>query len=164
MNWGNHFLKWVENIQSERMKNLLISKGLEVMIPFNRGLRIRIIHRSLDRVVIEGPDTNKRKNHLGRAHAAYLVLLGEIPAGLILAQRYQPATHRLILSHLEMKFVRQGEGPLSAEVLWTKAKCTEVEDAIQCELTTEIKNLDGQLIAEAWTKWQVKEWLRVQKK
>ncbi len=153
--------KYVDLIPVPQIKNRVMDAALNLAIPFNRWLGMRIETLYADRVVVNSPPTILRKNHVGGAHACALALLGEYPAGLMLSQTFKPETYRIIISKLEVTYHKQGRGYLKAEVLAPKEWPEILDGVCLVDLKTEIKNAAGESVATVLTKWQLKEWSRI---
>jgi hypothetical protein len=100
---------------------------------------------------------------VGGAHACFLALMAEYPAGLVLAQRFSLVTYRLILKELKMTYERQGRGSLLATSRLDQSLDTSTTDEQFIPMVTRIHDTSGQLIAEGQTLWQVKPWDKVRK-
>lgn len=146
------------------LRLVALTKALDVAIPFNFGLGIKIKKLTAGEVILESPDRIRRRNHVGSAHACFLALLSEYPAGLVIAQKYSFEKYRLIISELSIEYFKQGRGPLKSKAkapkTWPKFK--NGESFINLE--TEIFNEKGEQVSLCRTRWQVKEWDKVRKK
>lgn len=165
-------LNQLQKLQPEFLKFKLLDKVFQTIIPFNRGLGFEIKKLDAESCEIFSPDKKRRQNHVGGAHACALALLGEYTAGLLLAQHCNPERYRIIISHLEVEYHKQGRGALtgtclkpSVTILLGEAeqdKQTEKETFV--DLVTEIKNSNQELVAVVKTKWQAKPWSLVRSK
>ncbi len=151
-------------IPNEKVRLTLLGRFLDRMVPFNRGLDLKVQELSVHSVEILSPDRKHRRNHLGGAHACALATMGEYPAGLLVIQMYPFDRYRLIMSELKAEYFKQGRGDLIA---LTKApeEWPEVQDGeAWVELDTEIKDGDNELVAKIHTRWQIKDWSLVRKR
>lgn len=142
----------------------LLNTFLTFGIPFNRGLGLQVLEIEETRAKILSPARRRRKNHLGSAHACALAVLGEVPAGLLVTQRYPFNKYRFILGSLSIDYHKQGRGKLYAEATapdhWTEVVS---DDGLWILINTKITNDESELVAEVRTKWQVKSWSQVRK-
>lgn len=158
------FLPLLDKIPNKKVRNWVLDLALDLIIPFNRNLGFHIEKISIDGVIVDSPDRTRRENHVGGAHACALALLGEYPAGLLVAQRFPPHEFRPIISKLHVDYFKQGRGTLRAEALPPKEWPALVDGEGWVEMTTTIRNEKDETVATCLTKWQVKEWSRVRKK
>lgn len=158
------FLPIINKIPNERVKHWILDQALDYIIPFNRGLGLHIEKISIDGVLIKSTNKRRRKNHVGGAHACALALMGEYPAGLLVAQKFPPHLYRPIINTLQVDYIKQGRGVLWAEALPPK-EWPELKDG-ECwvEMTTAIRNENDETVATCFTKWQVKDWSKVRTK
>ena len=162
-------LSKIQSIQPDFLRLKILDKVFTAMIPFNRGLGFEIKKLDQESCMIFSPEKRKRQNHVGGAHACALAVLGEYTAGLLLAQHYSPEKYRFIIAHLEAEYHKQGRGTL--EALCLKPDITILNPVTEngdkemfVDLSTEIKNSQGELVAIIKTKWQAKPWELVRSK
>jgi acyl-coenzyme A thioesterase PaaI-like protein len=147
-------------ILSKSVMNTFLNFG----IPFNAGLGLSIQELSPERVAVKMPSRWKRKNHLGGAHACAIALLCEVPAGLLILQKYPADKYRFILGGLTVNYHKQGRGPIFGEVSAPAEWPLIVDNGeIWVEFETKVTNTKGEVIADGKTKWQIKPWSRVRK-
>ncbi|MCB0350967.1 MAG: DUF4442 domain-containing protein [Bdellovibrionales bacterium] len=147
---------------SLRLKAL--TKALDIAVPFNFGLGMQIKKLTPNEVVLISPERRKRKNHVGSAHACFLALLSEYPAGLVVAQNYPFDKHRIIISELKIEYFKQGRGTLTSIAKSPSAWPELVNGETFINMETEITNSKGERVSLCHTRWQVKEWTKVRKK
>jgi acyl-coenzyme A thioesterase PaaI-like protein len=147
---------------SLRLKAL--TKALNIAVPFNFGLGMQIMKLSPKEAILISPEKRKRKNHVGSAHACFLALLSEYPAGLVVAQNYAFGKHRIIISELKIKYFKQGRGTLTSIAKSPSAWPELVDGETFINMQTEITNDKGERVSLCHTRWQVKEWTKVRKK
>lgn len=170
-------LNSLNHIQSEFMRFKILDKIFQVVIPFNRGLGFEIKKLDKESCQINSLDKKRRQNHVGGAHACALAVLGEYTAGLLLSQHCNPEKYRIIISHLEVEYHKQGKGVLKATCLKpdftilnpvphdnanSDQKITAQKEVF-VDLVTEIKNSKDELVCIVKTKWQAKPWDLVRK-
>jgi acyl-coenzyme A thioesterase PaaI-like protein len=154
--------KLTEKVTISKVRRRMLDVLLNIGIPFNRWLGMRLLQVSEESVVVASPDTVLRQNHVGGAHACALALIGEYAAGVLVAQHYSFDEYRIIIGSLDVQYHKQGRGPLvgtvSAPEIWPKL--TQGEAWV--EMKTEITNSKAEVVAVCTTKWQVKAWSKVQ--
>jgi acyl-coenzyme A thioesterase PaaI-like protein len=147
-----------------RFRLKALAKALDLAIPFNMGLKMQIEKLSPAEVIVVSPEVRKRRNHVGSAHAAFLVLLSEYPAGLIVAQHYGFDKHRIILAELGIEYFKQGRGRLQSTAR-APEQFPELQDGETfLDMITEVKNTQSELVARCRTRWQIKDWSKVRSK
>lgn len=156
-------LNQLQKLQPEFIRFKLLDKVFQTIIPFNRGLAFEIKKLDPESCVIVSPDKKRRQNHVGGAHACALAVLGEYTAGLLLAQHCNPERYRIIISHLEVDYHKQGRGLLTAGCPKPNMSILLGEETF-VDLVTEIKNSNQDLVAVVKTKWQAKPWELVRSK
>lgn len=153
---------------SEKMpKNLrlkVLTKALDIAIPFNSGLGMQITKLEPEEVILSSPDKRKRRNHVASAHACFLTLFSEYPAGLVIAQHFSFKDYRIIISELKIEYFKQGRGTLLSTAKCPSAWPELVDGETFINMQTEITNAIGERISLCHTRWQIKEWTKVRKK
>jgi acyl-coenzyme A thioesterase PaaI-like protein len=151
-----------DRIPVDRLRRRALDVLLNVTVPFNRWLGFRLLAATPERVEVLSPEAVLRRNHVGGAHACALALMGEYPAGILIAQRFPIESYRVIIGELRAQYHKQGRGALRAEAL-APSEWPELDEDGQAwvEMQTRITNGKGELVAECFTKWQIKEWRRV---
>lgn len=154
------YIKALEKIPTP-LRLPALTTALELAIPFNAGLGMKITTLSREKVIIRSPDRRKRRNHVGSAHACFLALLSEYPAGLLLAQKYSFSQYRIIISELKIEYLKQGRGPLTATALAPEEWPEFINGEAFLDMQTVIKNDKEEPISICYTRWQIKEWKKV---
>ncbi len=139
----------------------LLDVMLNLGIPFNRWLGLRITAFSPQSVVVTSPPSVLRRNHVGTAHACAQALIGEYASGLVVAQRFRATEFRVIIGHLEVDYKKAGYGELKGEAFEPAVWPEVVDDAAWVEMQTEIRNTKGETVSLCRTRWQVKRWKRI---
>ena len=156
--------KYIDLIPLPQVKNKALDLALNLAIPFNRWLGMKIETLSPEKVIVKSPPRVLRRNHVGGAHACALALLGEYPAGVLISQNFSVKDYRIIISKLSVDYEKQGRGTLTAEALapadWPKENDDHV---IWIEMKTLIRNSKHELVADVQTRWQLKKWADVKK-
>ncbi len=156
--------KYVDLITIPQIKNRVMDVAINLAIPFNRWLGMKIIAMSAVQVRVSSPPRTLRKNHVGGAHACALALLGEYPAGVLISQTYSMQDFRMIITKLEVDYHKQGRGTLIAEANAPQFWPEEKNGELWLDMQTEIKNEKGEMVAVAKTKWQLKKWDMIKSK
>ncbi|MBT4761343.1 MAG: DUF4442 domain-containing protein [Bdellovibrionaceae bacterium] len=156
--------KLAGKVPNLKVKHKMLDQFFEWFIPFNKDLGLRIQELDENQVKIKSLPKKRRRNHLGGAHACALALVGEYPAGLVIAQNFPPHKYRIIMNKLEIEYFKQGFNVLYAEASKPDSFAEPVDHETTINMTTEIKNADGELIAICKTQWPIKEWKYVKKK
>jgi acyl-coenzyme A thioesterase PaaI-like protein len=157
------FLNWLNKIPVDIVKYKLLDRALSIKIPFNRGLGLAIQTLNKSMCEVHSPARKRRHNHVGGAHACFLALMAEYPAGLLLAQHYPIDRHRLIIQELKMEYLKQGRGRLVAI-----SRLADTPEAVQEEqllpMVSEIFDGEGNTVARGTTLWQIKPWSKVRRR
>lgn len=143
----------------------VLTSMLNIGIPFNRGLGIKVHELGDTKVVLRSPPRTRRRNHVGSAHACALALLGEYPAGLLVAQKFPFSQFRIVITDLSVSYEKQGRGTLFSEVLAPKTwpVLSEGDEDLRIPLETTVYNEKRDVVARIATTWQIKPWSKVRK-
>ncbi len=148
-------------VSKSGMRRRALDVLLNVGIPFNRWLGLKIAEISPVKVVIDSPPSVLRRNHVGTAHACAQALIGEYAAGLVVAQHFPLDTYRFIIGKLEIDYFKPGRGHLRGPAI-APVPFPELENEEGwVPMRTVITNEKGEEIAVCKTRWQVKSWARV---
>lgn len=150
--------KWAEKIPSEYLRRRFLDNLFNLAIPFNLSLGLRLTHVSPDHVEVISKSGWKTRNHVGGAHACFLALVGEYPAGILLAKNFSPEDYRLIISELKVEYHKQARGPVKGVARRPDNLPSPGEDEIWIPMVTDIYDKNGQSLATVHTKWQLKKW------
>lgn len=137
-------------------------------IPFNKPHRFRIVSLWEGCAEVQAPNRRWNRNHLGTMHACSLATIGEYAAGLALLGAFKPADFRLIMSRLEVDYVRRAQGAICSKAELTHSDLEAVRSSLSAEgvtqftVTSVLTDSGGELVATARTQWQVKAWSKVQ--
>lgn len=156
--------KYAEKLPNDFLKRKVLDSVLSVAIPFNLSLGITIRSLSQEMVEVQSRVGWKTRNHVGGAHACFLALIGEYPAGLLLAQHYSPENFRMILGNLNIEYHKQARGPILSVASKPDSLPQTHDGEFWVDTTTHISNLEGEPIATAQAKWQLKSWDQIKTK
>ncbi|MEZ4752006.1 MAG: DUF4442 domain-containing protein [Bdellovibrionota bacterium] len=151
---------------SPKLRLTVLNTLLTIGIPFNKGLGLRLFEFTEKKVVVKSLPKRRRRNHVGGAHACALALLGEYPAGLLVAQQFPFSEYRIIIGELKVEYEKQGRGVLFSEVEAPDSWPTfdGQNDDLWITLKTTIHNESREVVARAETRWQIKPWSKVRSK
>lgn len=149
-------------LDADSVRRRVLDVLLNFGVPFNRWLGLHLKKFTSETVVVESPPSVLRRNHVGTAHACAQALIGEMAAGLLVAQKYPLDDFRMIIGKLEIEYKKAGRG-----TLFGTAHAPENWPALENEeawipMTTEITDEAGHPIAVCRTSWQVKTWKRIE--
>ena len=140
------------------------------VIPFNKPHRVKVIEISDRGCAVTIPARRRNLNHLGTMHACAMATAGEYVSGLNVIEAFDISKFRLIMSRLEVDYVRRPKGGCEAKSVWPEGVKERVEKDMEQEgvgiFTLESKVMDsmGELVATTTTHWQVKSWEKVRAK
>lgn len=158
-------IKLTNKIPNTTLRLKALDTLLNLGIPFNRGIGLKIKKLTPENVIVESKPHKRRQNHIGTAHAVVLALMGEFSAGLIIAQHFSFERYRVVLSELNVKYEKPGVGIIRSEaaapVDWP---LISIDGEAWVALETQITNSKNELVAIIKTKWQIKEWDKVTSK
>ena len=142
----------------------ILTKIMNLAIPFNIPHGFEFKHLSPMRSVIKLPKRRVNQNHLGTIHACAQVTLGEYTAGLLLIRNYGISDYRVILKDIHTKFSYQAKTELEGEASFDSNQLTQAKEELKKEGVTEIqietniKDKDQNTTAVVTTTWQLKTW------
>lgn len=147
-----------------RKLNFILGMG----IPFNRPHDIRIVKVEPNAVTTTIPLKRKNLNHIKGIHACGLATTAEFCSGLVLLRRLNPKKYRLIMQKLEVEYLYQAKHTCMARFELDNAT---FESEILQPLNTEgvvfytceipVHDTEGNHVATAHTRWQIKAWKAV---
>lgn len=165
------FQKSVKQAEQSAFRLWLLNTALHRRIPFNKPHGIRITRITPDGFEVRIPYTRRNHNHIRGIHACCLATASEYVCGLALLRKLGSEKYRLIMEKMEVRYKYQAKEPVTAFFEVTDAFLQEnvigpleQGDVVFVEFTTVIKNVQGQTISEADTRWQVKPWDKVRTK
>ena len=158
--------KWTDKLPPmlprEGIRRRMLDVILNVGIPFNRWLGLKIKEITPEKVTIESPSTPLRRNHVGTAHACAQALIGEYAAGLVVTQRFPMEGYRIVIGKLEIEYEKAGRGTLFATATAPETWPELVSEEGWVDMTTRITNEAGEAVSVCRTSWKVKSWARIE--
>lgn len=156
--------KYTEKIPNDLLRRKILDNVFNFAVPFNLTLGLRLRSVSRDSVEVTSATGWKTRNHVGGAHACFLALIGEYPAGILLAQNYSPEDYRMIIGELKVEYHKQVRGTVKGVARKPDILPELDDEEIWIPMLTEIFDSKGHLAATAHTQWQLKRWSAVRKK
>lgn len=121
------------------------------LAPYTGTIRPRVFELREGYARVAMNDRRAIRNHLDSIHAIALMNLGEFTTGIALMYGL-PAHARAILTHLEIDYHKKARGRLFAEASAPHVAATEREEL---ELKSVIRDVTGEVVAEATARWLV---------
>jgi hypothetical protein len=143
------------------------SRIMQEVIPFNRPHRISISEITSEGCVVHLPYRRRNLNHLGTMHACAMATAGEYVSGLNVIEAFDISKYRLIMSRLEVDYLRRPVGECNASSRWPEGVLTSIQSSLSSEgvatftMTSELVDSDSVHVATTTTHWQVKSWDKV---
>ena len=139
-----------------RLKNVpgggvVMGRMLGMLAPYTGTIRPEVVTLEPGFASIRLRDRRAVRNHLNSVHAIALMNLGEVATGTALLFTI-PDEARGIITHLGMDYLKKARGTLTADCTCPPISSTEKK---HYELTADIKNEAGEVVARAHAKWQV---------
>jgi hypothetical protein len=143
------------------------SRIMQEVIPFNRPHRISISEITSEGCVVHLPYRRRNLNHLGTMHACAMATAGEYVSGLNVIEAFDISKYRLIMSRLEVDYLRRPVGECNASSRWPEGVLSSIQSSLSSEgvatftMTSELVDSDSVHVATTTTHWQVKSWDKV---
>jgi acyl-coenzyme A thioesterase PaaI-like protein len=143
------------------------SRIMQEVIPFNRPHRISISEITSEGCVVHLPYRRRNLNHLGTMHACAMATAGEYVSGLNVIEAFDISKYRLIMSRLEVDYLRRPVGECNARssggdgVLQSLTSDISEKGVAVFTLTSELRDSKSVHVATTTTHWQVKSWDKV---
>lgn len=130
---------------------LLLGRILGQMAPYTGTIRPEVVALETGYAKIQIHDRRAVRNHLNCIHAIALINLAEATTGL--AMMYSmPDDSRGIPKGLSIEYVKKARGTITAECTCAPVSSSE---RTEYEVTADLKNEAGELVARATAKWLV---------
>lgn len=121
------------------------------MAPYTGTIRPEILALEKGYARVRMRDTRRVRNHLKSVHAIALMNLGEVATGTAVLATL-PDGMRGIIKGLSMDYLKKARGPLVAECTCPAVAPGDKQDF---EVTAELKNEAGEVVAICHAKWRV---------
>lgn len=148
----------------------LLNHLMRYIVPFNRPHGFRVSEVTDNTVTTFAPYRKKNFNHVRGIHACAMATVGELAAGLTIMSHFSPLDYRIIMSNITIDYHYQGKKDLLATAHLSEtdkntilAALSQTDKTLQT-VTTDIKDVDGMMIATVKTTWQIKPWKAVKTK
>jgi acyl-coenzyme A thioesterase PaaI-like protein len=141
------------------------------LIPFNRPHGIKVIKISKTEIQTKIPYKKRNLNHIKGIHACGLATAAEFASGLLLLYNLGFKEYRLIMKSIHVDYNYQAKKEaiatftLPSEQLQSEMLSPLKEDGVvekHCRI--EVKDIEGNILCEAQTNWQIKSWGKVRTK
>ena len=121
------------------------------MAPYTGTISPEVVALDTGYARIRMADRRAVRNHLNSVHAIALMNLGEVATGTAMLYSL-PDGMRGIIKGLSMEYLKKARGPITAECLCQVPQTTEKREF---EVTADLKNEAGDVVARAHAKWLV---------
>ena len=143
------------------MLNFLLGR----VVPFNRPHRFKIIEIDNNLVRTTAPYRRSNHNHIRGIHACALATVSEFSAGFLLMKNFSPADYRLIMSRMDIEYKYQAKKRVVSESRLSREqidrdilKPLETAPSVDIKMRSDVVDDSGNLVAVAYTFWQIKRW------
>lgn len=160
-----------EKAQRSSFHRFLLEKALGRFVPFNRSHRFKVDHISAYSLRIKAPYRKSNQNHLKGIHACAMATIAEISSGLLLIGTLDPKQYRLILQKLDLEYHYQAKSDTIARFEidedWLQDRIYEPlenSDRVFVDCSINLFDADGNEVATAIARWQIKNWKSVKTK
>ncbi len=167
----NAFQKLVESARKNTFNLWILNQALWFKIPFNKPHGLKVTRVNEGGFEIQIPYKRSNMNHLKGIHACALATASEYVAGLSLIRFLDPGQFRLILESLKIQYFYQAKTAVKCEMELTEDFIRQnilaplnSQEAVFVEIPSKIYDVNGNLICETITRWQIKSWQKVKTK
>lgn len=161
----------MERAKTSKKHLALLNFGLARMIPFNKPHGFRIAALGDDFVKVKIPYKRINFNHIKGIHACALATASEYSTGLVLLNKLNAKSYRIIMQKMEMNYHYQGKMDVivSYELTeeWLNSQIIDpLKTAESVVVNCEVKSHDteGNHLTTGNIYWQVKPWNKVKTK
>ena len=166
---GGGVFKWSIN-RAKSGKPWFFSRLMQEVIPFNRPHGICVVEISSSKCKVYLTNKRRNKNHLGTMHACAIATAAEYVSGLNVVQAFDMEKYRLIMSRIEVDYLRRPIGYCNAESGISKEQMSQINKELDTDevsnfsLVSNVIDSKNEVIAKATIHWQVKSWQKVRVK
>lgn len=165
------FERLIKQASSSKWAMWKLNFILQRFIPFNKPHQLRVTALSKNEVKVLLPYQKKNLNHIKGLHACGLATAAEYASGLLLLYKLGMRDYRIIMESINVKYKYQGKQSGIAtfkitEEEFDKNVLTPIQkEGIVYQLCKiDVHDLEGNLLCEATTNWQIKRWDKVKTK
>src|SRR3712207_1094079 len=140
-----------------------IRGGLEQAIPFNAHVGLRVREVGPGHGVIELPDDERLRNHVGSQHAGALFAAGEAASGAAFVGTFaeRMADIRPLAESGEIAYRRLANGPVTAtgrlsEDAGALLGRLDADGVVRFPVAVDLTDASGETVAEMTVRWHVK--------
>lgn len=161
----------MERAKTSKRHLAILNLGLARMIPFNKPHRFKIIELGDDFVKVKIPYRRSNFNHIKGIHACALATASEYSTGLVLLNKLNAKSYRIIMQKMEMQYHYQAK---MDTIVTYKLTDDWLNDQIIAPLKTtdsvvvncEVKahDVQGNHLTTGHIYWQIKSWDKVRTK
>lgn len=160
-----------QKAQESSFHRFLLEKALGRFVPFNGSHRFKVDHIAPYALRIKAPYRKSNLNHLKGIHACAMATIAEISSGLLLIGILDPNKYRIILQKLELEYHYQAKSDTIARFEiseeWLQDKVLEPlenSDRVFVDCGINLFDKEGNEVATAIARWQIKSWSTVKTK
>ena len=148
----------------------MFSRIMQEVIPFNRPHGISVVSLGKSNCKVFLPDRRRNRNHLGTMHACAIATAAEYVSGLNVVEAFDMSKHRLIMSKIEVNYIRRPNGfchaisSMSDDVFSRIINELDSEGVSSFPMKSVVIDSTNEQVAVATIHWQVKSWQKVRVK
>ena len=163
---GGGLFNWAIS-KAKSGKPWFFSRLMNEVIPFNSPHGINVVELGHEKCKVYLPSKRKNKNHLGTMHACAIATAAEYVSGLNVLQNIDMEKHRLIMSRIEVDYIRRPVGYCNAESGISSNQMMQINKELEADgvskfnLVSSVIDSEKEVVAKATIHWQVKSWQKV---
>lgn len=163
-----NFIRLIDQARNSDFGRWKLNFLLQRFIPFNRPHRLKIIAHSPNEVKVKLPYRKSNLNHIRGLHACGLATAAEYASGFLLLYKLGMQEYRIIMESIQVNYKYQGKKDgiatfsISDEAFQESVLLPLQKEGIvykPCKI--EVHDIEGNLLCEATTNWQIKKWEKV---
>lgn len=146
---GQRLLRTWQRLTAKPGGAWLFNRLLARLVPYSGSVHPQVLALEPGRAVVRMRDRRALRNHLRSVHAIALANLGELASGLAAAAAL-PAGVRGIPTTITIEYQRKARGTITAV---GHAEIPRVDDVAECDVSAELSNEAGELVALVRVHW-----------